>query len=494
MSAVGSALAGALLVPALRTVSANPPVLPFRTRNFGDSDVFGGTILGLLFGHQSDPRVMGRTADLGPYLGGEMHAVGLIPGALAMVALVLGAGLLFGGRGWPLGADRLLALFAGLALCVFVWFTRGGLGMTASLFYRELVGGVVPLRVWSRLALVLAFLGLACGAVIFEAFWRSPRRWVRAGAVLGLAGALGVAWVDQVRWDRVGPDYWSQNAAVADDIRVSLAAMKGEVADGCRVLQVPVDTFPIPVLTSTSDLRSVYSTDLLPPLLAQRWGWSYGAWAGTPNADWQRVLPPALGLADLRALRAAGFCVLWRDTVKSGPEYRRAAALTGEAARETRDLEPAGDRYLPELIEASAAPPAALACELDAARTVLPYGRAGLAAGVPEGNSERFAVTSNRVFLEFVNRGRSCALPVRLEVSGLPDGTRLSLLSGRQALLTVSSAGGRAVLDGQVDLATDPLRLTLRIDAEPATLAGVTMVSRIEPAPGRVIGTLVTRP
>lgn len=197
------------------------------------------------------------------------------------------------------GRSAVLARFGVMTLAVLAFGAVGGLGMVLATV------GVTQIRAWSRISIVVGFVGVAVLAMLFDALTRRwsagrPLRWAAACALVALAvfDQFGTSSLPSPAYDLAK---WSSDQALAGDLQRSLPT-------DAMVFQLPVGTFPAEL-----PLGTISANDLLGPSVAGDGSlrWSVGAMSGR-GGDWQRTvaaLPTDLMADQLAAADVAAITV-----------------------------------------------------------------------------------------------------------------------------------------------------------------------------------------
>ena len=293
--------AGDLL--AARAAGANPEA---AARPVADSDAFGLRLAQLVLpspGHRIPAMAeLGNRATELRSPGESGAAIGLL--GLAGLVGVAAVAVRRVGRPARPGRDgeedALMVRLAVLTGVGVVAATAGSLGLLVALV------GFGQIRVWGRMSIVLAFLGLTGLAVLLDRLLRTDR--LRATSIGPLLVAIAV--VALVVLDQVGlvPDRAQVAAAWTEDRQLA-TQLEGTLDDGAAVFQLPHVEFP-----SADPPGDLPLYGLLGPWAAGSGDLSYSA-AGMQGraGDWQRTWtqqPPEVLVA---GLAAAGFDALVLD-------------------------------------------------------------------------------------------------------------------------------------------------------------------------------------
>ena len=277
-----------------------------------DSNVYGGHLTDFVAG---SPTVNSWFPNLNKLVEGssvEFRQAGLLC-ALAAIFLVL---LLV--KGLPTSVkmgdrnfDTRLITIASIVGVLF--FLTGGFGnLQAGLAVA--IGGQSPARVWSRLVMLIAVMGILW-ALVYLKRWLldsklDPKR-IRVWYGAFLVAVLAVIFVELAN-PLPAP---SITAASKMPEYGAVSFIEQSVAP-CPVAQLPQDGFPIPriALTNppTKDQVPYYYRGVVPYLIAPNYYWSYGSWIPKARST-LNGLHTTLTAQDVNSLKAAGFCAVLFD-------------------------------------------------------------------------------------------------------------------------------------------------------------------------------------
>jgi len=281
-----------------------------------DSVFFGGSIFDVVFASPWVERIWPGSIDVTPALSRELSSVGLVAGLALAFALVasLTAFVGFGDR-WR--RNRWLFVATQVSLLAFLSM---GLGPFQEAIL-TIVGVESPLRVWSRLIVILALLGMILAAPTLS-------RWVRRGVKRGLPGRIGVSIggllvVGAVLVDTAGIDLMTPRTVPDQPETEAVAYLESDFGD-CPVAQLPVGTFPdFPMFDGSEEAIEYFYRGFVPYLLNPDGRWSFGAPAGTQSDLLMRSLPMDVGGDSLDLLAESGYCAVLFDNEYSQWLQRR---------------------------------------------------------------------------------------------------------------------------------------------------------------------------
>ena len=291
--------AGAVL--AGRSAGTN---LEASTRPTSDSDAFGLRLTQMI-SPMPDHRIdvlgqLGRRATQLENPGESGVAIGFL--AIIGLACIATVCLRRVGRGEPSDTDPLMGRLGVMVLAAFGVATMGGLSLTLAML------GFGQIRVWSRMSIVIAFLGLTGLAVVLDRIRRTPAVASRQyGALLLVLALVTVALLDQTSVGSVP----SRSANLTDqsvDRRV-VDQMESELPAGSQVFELPYVGFPSAVPPGELPLYG-----LLGPWAAGTGQLEFSA-AGMQGrgSDWQRSWTTRPPQVLLPGLAAAGFDAVYLD-------------------------------------------------------------------------------------------------------------------------------------------------------------------------------------
>lgn len=240
------------------------------------------------------------------------------------------------------GRGGVIARLGVLLLAVVAFAVTGGLGMVLATL------GLTQIRAWSRMSIMVGFIGVAALAMCLDGASRrwAPSRPVRWSVALVL---VGVALFDQFGTSSLPPESRNAERWAAD--RELAADLQAALADDAMVFQLPVGTYPAEL-----PMGSIQANDLLGPQVAGDGSlrWSVGAMSGR-GGDWQRsvaALPTEVMVEHLAAADVAAIAVDRRglDDDELEDELTRVlgepAFVTGDGTRAWYDLAPLRDEMV----------------------------------------------------------------------------------------------------------------------------------------------------
>jgi phosphoglycerol transferase len=207
----------------------------------------------------------------------------------------------------PFDREALREHAAVLSVLAILFGTVAGLGMIMSL------AGFSQIRVWGRIAILIAFLAVLQLAIWGEQLtsWYTRRRPAVARPVLGVAAVIAL--VASIALGppppRVDPD---EAARRWDNDRSFVQQIEQAMPEGSAIFQIPVEQFPEDIPPGR-----MVTYDGLRPYLADSGTlrWSAGAVKGRWDADWQKVWSNRVGaIAGIPQLIGMGFTGLTIDT------------------------------------------------------------------------------------------------------------------------------------------------------------------------------------
>jgi hypothetical protein len=302
MALIPCAIGAAFQVIMQRIFSEDATV---TTRSPWDSNILGGHLVDLFTGS--------------PWLNGmvgleDVFRAGSSPG-LSPVGLVLtlAAGFsvflvlaVFPGRIAQRDTTYMLRMLTSVSVLLFV---VGGLGnLQAGIAVA--MGGSSPARVWARMTILLALIGVAWILVAVRDTEFAGRLRGPALAAPLLAAISALALLDAGASTTVKPEpqqSFSEYAPVSF-LRSNL--------DPCPVAQLPQDDFPLPRLEDPKNFATFvptfYYRPFVPYLIAPEFYWSYGSWNGETDNGLNDV-PVAMTDSSLLKIKQQGFCAVLYD-------------------------------------------------------------------------------------------------------------------------------------------------------------------------------------
>lgn len=291
-------------LPQLYVYSKAKVVGEETTRSAWDSNHFGGHLVDIFAGSPLLRLVSGRFTELAQGASAELRDSGLILGLFAAACLLLLLkGFATSVRFRQIKLDS--RFLSAVSVAAILAFLAGGLGNLQAAV--AVFGGTAsPGRVWSRLIVVVALLGMVW-VLIYLARWWESREDARRGATALLtctvlvAGVFGIA---ELRY--VGHFPWTAPEKTPEYPAVSYIAAS---IPNCPIAQLPVDSTPIPRLTTMkfTDVEQFYYRGYTPYVLEPNSYWSFGSWV-RGSTTLPNNLPETLGPGAATQLKAAGFC------------------------------------------------------------------------------------------------------------------------------------------------------------------------------------------
>lgn len=300
----GAVLIGSLIPISLSLLRRAPGNL--WNREAWDSTVYSGSLTDFILTSPWLLDLFPVLNDLAPAASREQSLVGLIPMLFGLAALTLSLTAFIGIRGETLKRSGWLLVALQISLLTFLTL---GLGtFTEAIAY--LFGIESPLRVWSRLIILISLIGLLLFSPWISRVFTSIQS-LPARIAIGIASTFVVSTVivtEMVHLQMETP----RPIPTMEEIS-AIQFLQEDFAD-CPVVQLPVGTFPdFPMADGTEVALSHYYRGFVPYLLNPRGYWSFGAVQGTETDNFLRSLPSTLTQAELLTLADAGYCAILFD-------------------------------------------------------------------------------------------------------------------------------------------------------------------------------------
>jgi len=261
----------------------------------------------------------------------EFKPLGLVGAAFFVVVLLLLLKSMpqFIREGSAAGTVKTTLLIV-ISTVTLLFFFTGGLGNAQSAV-AALLGTSSPARVFSRIAILVAMLGMAWFLLYFTR-WRSRTNASRP-AVLGISAAVGVCAIAITGVDLQAVPAPAHTAASNFAEYEAVNFLRTNMQP-CPVAQLPQDGTPTPRAVPRdqkeypkAEFDSLfYYRGYVPFLIAQDYQWSFGSfYKGSKTA--LTAVGPSLTPAAVPSLKEAGFCAVLYD--KALAESRAANKLEG---------------------------------------------------------------------------------------------------------------------------------------------------------------------
>lgn len=270
-----------------------------------DSTVYSGSLTDLLVGSPWLVSLFPGLEQVLPGASRELSSIGLIPMVFGLIALGIALTAFLG-----FSAERRAAgswLFVALQITFFSFLTLGLGTFHEALLH--LLGIDSPLRVWSRLVVLVALIGFLLVAPWLSNRLRALSPLAALASIVTAAVVVGGIVVADARSIVVAPP----RAVTTLEEQPAIDFIRGQIGN-CPVAQLPLGTFPDFTLADESDVWIThYYRGFVPYLLDPNGHWSYGAIQGTPSDNALRALPPTLDRRVLSELADAGYCAVLYD-------------------------------------------------------------------------------------------------------------------------------------------------------------------------------------
>lgn len=325
---VGAIGVGFVLQSLLYRSAAIPGQLPTRTA--WDSNILGGHLVDLLL---SSPWLLTRDSSLKLLVPGaspELSQVGLVWGAAAILLIVVAVCV----PPFTMRSGRDVSMLSALSISAVVWFLLGGMGnLQAGI--AVLFDGESPARVWARLVLILALLGMTWLIVLVQESQlakriAAPYRWFAVTAAgLAMAGSTALD-ATTVNPPLPQPREALPEYAVAEYLRATTPP--------CPVAQLPLDGMPVIRVWdgSQQQIIDLYYRPLVPYLMAPEFFWTIGPYQ-PERTDNLNALPVQLDRAGFSYLHGLGYCAVLYDQLLADAARAAGTELEG---RDLGDVDP----------------------------------------------------------------------------------------------------------------------------------------------------------
>ena len=294
-----------------------------QTRGPWDSNLYGGHLVDLIMASPSLNAVFPHLLAVvpGASIGTSFVGFTSMLAAIGLVAIVLC------GAPRAVGHSLDTRVLADASIITVLLFLAGGLGNLQS-GIAVLLGTESPARVFSRLIIVVAALGVAWVLIGAARFVESrPRRWARSKSVWVASFAcmfMLMAWAADAR--QTPPGY---PAAFSSLPEYPATQFLTNARPPCPVAQLPQEGMPV-VRTPTPNPESgrYFYRGLVPYLMFPEYFWSIGSWE--PDGDTSlNGLSTSLSIPDLVSLKQQGFCAVLYDVRLAGKARESKIPLEG---------------------------------------------------------------------------------------------------------------------------------------------------------------------
>jgi len=282
------------------------------TRGVWDSNVFGGRLVDFLLSStfinsvlkDSEKLIAGGSVELS-----QVGISGAIFGIIAIFYAVLGSfrAAKMSEKNWHL---------SGLAIVVTLLFLSGGFGnLQAGIF--ALFGFTSPARVWSRLIIVLALIGVAIVLVYFERLNEIKRTSSKSSIDKFRTLFPKLVVVPMALFTLIDISAMNtHNRLIAfsefEEIQ-SVKFIEKAFSPDCPILQLPVESSPAVKVGLPGLYPDTYYRGYVPYLLSPRRPWSFGDYDRKVKDKYLLQLEPILNKKTGSNIQAAGFCGILFD-------------------------------------------------------------------------------------------------------------------------------------------------------------------------------------
>jgi hypothetical protein len=289
------------------------PITTAVTRGPWDSNVYGGRALDILFASPALNHLIPELELLRPGASVELWQVGLVGGTLAALAIVSFLVVLFRNT----ASEPRVWILASVSVVTTLLFVSGGFGnLQAGVLH--LLGVDSPARVWSRLVVLLAVIGAGFLLLGVERLSEVSNR-QRGNQLRIVAGVLEKVAIPLIVLGLMVPDYLvtrnSSSPIPFSELEEygAVEYLDSQGIDDCPVLQLPVESMPLPLSGVADYWSDSYYRGLIPYLMKPELPWSFGDHSREDRAAYLNDLGPEMSGQALAAITDAGFCFVLFD-------------------------------------------------------------------------------------------------------------------------------------------------------------------------------------
>jgi hypothetical protein len=307
---VAGTLAGFFIQVVLSIAAPNSNAI---TRGAWDSNIYGGRFVDFLVSSPVMNALLPGLESLKPGASVELSQVGILGAALGILSIVTFILAIFRNASLEVRGRVLASLAAATTLL----FVSGGLGnLQAGLLL--FVGIESPARVWARLIILLAVIGAGLFLLSIEKLqklssnyaerWRSEQSKIVFNIILPVV-ILALALPDFfVTRNTESPVAFAQLPEFS-----AVAFIESRAGDQCPVLQLPVESMPMPMSSVPEHYPDTYYRGLVPYLMKPSVIWSFGDYQREGRAAYLDQLGPEILSTSVYAIYKAGFCFVLFD-------------------------------------------------------------------------------------------------------------------------------------------------------------------------------------
>ncbi len=181
-----------------------------------------------------------------------------------------------------------------------LFYLTGGFGNLQSTFF-NLINTDPPARAWSRLSILLAIIGLY---LAFKSL--SEKRMSKINYAL-VTVLVFISFVESFLSQK--PKY----LFIAETQEFSAVEFIFQNLKDCPVLQLPVDTLPIPQDFQNQNADKFYYHGYRPYLINPEFNWSFGAWTHSPGWYFSAVVPAEVTYDWIQNQSEIDYCAILFD-------------------------------------------------------------------------------------------------------------------------------------------------------------------------------------
>jgi hypothetical protein len=282
------------------------------TRGVWDSNVFGGRLVDFLLSSPFINTILKESEKLRSGSSAELSQVGIVGAVFGIIAITYAI----------LGSFRTTKLpeknwwLSGLAIVVTLLFLSGGFGnLQAGVF--ALFGFTSPARVWSRLIIVLAMIGVAIVLVYFESL-NEIKKTSKKSSINNFKTLLPkFVVISMSLFALLDISVMSSPSKLIPfnqfEESYSVEFIDKTFSRNCAVLQLPIESSPAVKVGVPERYPDTYYRGYIPYLISPTRPWSFGDYDRKVKDKYLLNLEPILDAKTRAEIQAAGFCAVLFD-------------------------------------------------------------------------------------------------------------------------------------------------------------------------------------